>query len=123
MKFYRCDHCKNIITYVDNKGVPVHCCGQPMTELIPLDSSNPSAEKHVPVVEIDNNKINVSVGSIPHPSVEEHYIQFIAIETKFGSQIRYFKPGELPNVQFILAEGDEFIAAYELCNIHGFWKS
>ena len=33
MKFFICEHCGNIITFVENKGVPVMCCGQKMTEL------------------------------------------------------------------------------------------
>ena len=35
MKFYRCEHCGNIIAMVKNKGVPVMCCGQKMTEIVP----------------------------------------------------------------------------------------
>ena len=34
-KFYICEHCGNIIAMVKNKGVPVMCCGQKMTEIIP----------------------------------------------------------------------------------------
>ena len=28
MKFYKCSHCGNIVAFVENKGVPVMCCGQ-----------------------------------------------------------------------------------------------
>ena len=122
MKFYQCSHCKNIITYVDNKGVPVMCCGEKMQELVP-GTVDAALEKHVPVVEKDGNKVSVKVGSVTHPMLEEHYIVFIAIETKNGSQIKYLKPGEEPAAEFVLADGDEFVAAYEYCNLHGIWKA
>ena len=56
MKFYQCSHCKNIITYVENKGVPVMCCGEKMQELVP-GTVDAALEKHVPVVEKDGNKV------------------------------------------------------------------
>ena len=122
MKFYQCSHCKNIITYVDNKGVPVMCCGEKMQELVP-DTVDAALEKHVPVVEKDGNKVTVKVGSVTHPMLEEHHIAFIAIETKQGSQIKYLKAGEAPEAVFAIADGDEFVAAYEYCNLHGLWKA
>ena len=122
MKFYHCSHCKNIITYVDNKGVPVMCCGEKMQELVP-GTVDAALEKHVPVVEKDGNKVTVKVGSVTHPMLEEHHIAFIAIETKQGSQIKYLKAGEAPEAVFAIADGDEFVAAYEYCNLHGLWKA
>ncbi|MDD5945205.1 MAG: desulfoferrodoxin family protein [Clostridia bacterium] len=122
MKFYQCSHCKNIITYVDNKGVPVMCCGEKMQELVP-GTTDAAQEKHVPVVEKDGNTVTVKVGEVTHPMLEEHHIAFIAIETKLGSQIKYLKAGEEPKAVFALADGDEFVAAYEYCNLHGLWKA
>lgn len=122
MKFYQCSHCKNIITYVDNKGVPVMCCGEKMQELVP-GTVDAALEKHVPVVEKDGNKVTVKVGSVTHPMLEEHHIAFIAIETKQGSQIKYLKAGEAPEAVFAIADRDEFVAAYEYCNLHGLWKA
>ena len=122
MKFYQCSHCKNIITYVDNKGVPVMCCGEKMQELVP-GTVDAALEKHVPVVEKDGNKVTVKVGSVTPPMLEEHHIAFIAIETKQGSQIKYLKAGEAPEAVFAIADGDEFVAAYEYCNLHGLWKA
>ncbi|MCD8036568.1 MAG: desulfoferrodoxin [Clostridiales bacterium] len=122
MKFYQCSHCKNIITYVENKGVPVMCCGEKMQELVP-GTIDAALEKHVPVVERDGNKVTVCVGSVAHPMLEEHSIKFIAIETKQGSQIKYLNPGEEPKAVFAIAEDDEFVVAYEYCNLHGLWKA
>lgn len=122
MKFYRCDHCGNIIMFAHNAGVPVMCCGQKMTELVP-GTVDAALEKHVPVVTMADSVIHVKVGAVEHPMIPEHYIQFIALETKQGSQIKYLKPGEKPEASFTLAGGDEFVAAYEYCNLHGLWKS
>ncbi|GFI61237.1 desulfoferrodoxin [Clostridiales bacterium] len=122
MKFYQCSHCKNIITYVENKGVPVMCCGEKMQELVP-GSVDAAQEKHVPVIEKSGNNVTVKVGSVTHPMLEEHNISFIAIETKNGSQIKYLKPNEEPTAKFAIAEGDEFVAAYGYCNLHGLWKA
>ena len=121
MKFYRCEHCGNIITFVKSAGVPVMCCGQKMTELMP-GTTDGAAEKHVPVVSVEGNTVHVQVGAVEHPMLPEHYIEFIAIETKQGSQIKYLQPGEKPQATFALAEGDKFVAAYEYCNLHGLWK-
>ena len=54
---------------------------------------------------------------------EEHSIQFIALETKQGVQRKALVPTEQPIADFVLAEGDEVVAAYEYCNLHGLWKA
>lgn len=122
MKFYVCEHCGNIITMVKNTGVPVMCCGQKMTELVP-GTVDAALEKHVPVVETAGNVVNVKVGSVEHPMLEEHFIQWIALETNQGSQIKYLQPGQAPQASFALAEGEEVKAVYEYCNLHGLWKA
>ena len=78
-------------------------------------------EKHVPVVKVDGNKVEVFVGDVEHPMVDVHYIEWIEIETKQGTQRKYLKPEQKPEAVFYLAEGDEFVAAYEHCNLHGLW--
>ena len=122
MKFYRCEHCGNIVTYVNDAGVPVFCCGQKMTELVP-GTTDGAAEKHVPVVEKQGDKVLVRVGSVEHPMLDAHYIQFIAVETTQGCQIKYLKPGQAPSAAFALTEGEEIVAVYEYCNLHGLWKA
>ena len=49
--------------------------------------------------------------------------QFIILETKQGFQKKDLKPGEKPEALFALADGDEAVAAYEYCNLHGLWKA
>lgn len=122
MKFYRCEHCGNIVTFLHAAGVPVMCCGQKMTELVP-GTTDAALEKHVPAVEVKGGKVYVQVGAVEHPMLPEHYIQWIALETNLGSQIRYLQPGQAPKAEFLLAEGEELVAVYEYCNLHGLWKA
>ena len=122
MEFYRCKHCGQIIEVVQGTGVPVICCGEPMEKLIP-GTSDGAYEKHVPVIEISGNIVTVSVGSVEHPMMEAHYIQWIALQTKEGFQRKVLKPGEAPKAVFALTEGDQVEAAYEYCNLHGLWKA
>ena len=122
MKFYVCKHCGNLVTFLHASGVPVICCGEPMTELV-AGTVDAAHEKHIPVVEVEGSKVSVKVGSVEHPMVEAHFIQWIALETNQGSQIKYLKPEEKPEAVFALAEGEEVVAVYEYCNLHGLWKA
>ena len=121
MKFYICNHCGNIIAYVRDKGVPVVCCGEKMQELVP-GTTDGAVEKHLPVITREGEKVTVAVGSVAHPMVEEHWIQWIALETTGGNQRKELHPGDEPKVVFLVPEEDEIVAAYEYCNLHGLWK-
>ena len=118
MEFYVCENCGNIITYLKKSGVPVMCCGQKMNEI----TSNGASEKHMPVVSIDGNKVIVEVGLVEHPMVEEHSIEWIAIETTKGFQITKLSHTDKPRAEFKLADNAELISVYEYCNLHGLWK-
>ena len=122
MKFYVCNHCGNIVQYVKNKGVPVVCCGEKMSELIP-GTSDGAAEKHVPEVKVDGNKVTVTVGSVAHPMQDVYYIEWVILETEKGYQKVDLKPDQAPVAEFIVPEGDKPVAAYEYCNLHGLWKA
>ena len=122
VKVLRCKLCGNILTYLVEKGGKVVCCGQEMEELVP-NTTDAAGEKHVPVIKTDGNKVTVEVGSVTHPSLPEHYIMFILLETKKGVQRVDLSAGDEPKAVFALAEGDEAVAAYEYCNLHGLWKA
>ena len=121
-KFYVCEHCGNIITKVQDSKVPVMCCGQPMKEMIP-GTTDAAVEKHVPVYEVEGNVVKVQVGSVEHPMVAEHYIQWIVLQTNQGVQIRYLEPENPPAASFALAEGEKVEAVLEYCNLHGLWQA
>ena len=119
-KFYKCNHCGNVIEKVVDSKVPVVCCGEKMEELIPntVDASN---EKHVPVViRLDDCRIKVEVGSVPHPMTPEHHIAFVYVETENGG-IRINLKDKPEAVVCVCTEKP--IAVYEYCNLHGLWKT
>ena len=122
MKFYRCKHCGQIIAIVKGTGVPVKCCGENMEEIIP-GSVDAAVEKHVPVYEVKDGKVLVTVGSVNHPMLDEHYIEWIAVQTKSGNQRKSLAPGAEPKACFSICEGDEVEAVYAYCNLHGLWKA
>ena len=119
-RFFKCNHCGNVIEKVVDKGIPVVCCGERMQELIP-NTVDASGEKHVPVVtQLDENTIKVEVCSVAHPMLEEHHIAFIYVETERGG-IRVNLTDKPEAVVYL---GDERpIAVYEYCNLHGLWKT
>lgn len=120
VKFYRCNHCGNIVMMVHDSNVPMMCCGEKMTELV-AGSTDAAVEKHVPVVDVKSNSIEVSVGSVMHPMEEEHYIMWIYLETNRGGQIKYLKPGEDTMATFLL-DDEKPKVVYAYCNLHGLWK-
>ena len=121
-RFFICEHCGNIIAMVKDKGVPVMCCGQKMKELIP-SSTEASTEKHIPVYTVEGNKVSVVVGAVTHPMTEEHYIEWISLQTKSGNQRKQLLPTDEPKACFSICEGDEVEAVYAYCNLHSLWMA
>ena len=95
MKFYVCQHCGNIITFVKSSGVPVMCCGQKMTEIVP-GTTDAAVEKHVPGGKAEGSQVTVTVGAVEHPMLPEHFIEWIVLETQQGSQIKHRSPARSP---------------------------
>lgn len=122
VKFYVCKHCGNIVTFVENKGVPVMCCGEKMSE-ITANTTEAATEKHVPVVDVCENKVTVNVGSVEHPMEEKHSIKWICVETESGFQIKHLNPGEKPVKCFRICDGDSVKNVYAYCDLHGLWKA
>ena len=121
-KFFKCNRCGNIIAMVKSSGVSVVCCGEKMQELIP-GTVEASVEKHLPVYKVEGNKVFVTVGSVAHPMTEEHLIEWVSLQTKFGNQRKAIKAADAPEVCFTMCEGDEVEAVYAYCNLHGLWKA
>ena len=121
-KFFICEHCGNIIGKIHDAGVPVLCCGQKMTQLIP-GTVEASVEKHIPVVTVEGNLVKVQVGSVEHPMIPEHYITWIYLQTNVGGQRKNLTPGSVPAVTFALTEDEKPVSVYAYCNLHGLWKA
>ena len=122
LKYYVCEHCGNVVEKVVDKKVPVVCCGQKMRELLPGEV-DAAVEKHVPVYQVRDGKVIVDVGSVAHPMSEEHYIQWVSLQTKHGVQRKRLEPNSEPHVCFSLCEDDEVEAVYAYCNLHGLWRA
>lgn len=122
LKFYYCKNCGKIIAIVKDTKLSTICCGEAMLELVP-GVTDAAAEKHVPVISVEGNVVTVSVGEVSHPMLEEHYIEWVLLQTNKGIQKKWLKPGEEPKVRFILDEGEKAVAAYEYCNLHKLWKA
>ena len=120
-KFYICEKCGNIVEKHENSGVPVVCCGQKMTELV-AGTVEASREKHIPVVEVKDGVVTVTVGSVLHPMSEEHLISWVYLETDKGSQKKVLSASDSPVVKFALADENP-VAVYAWCNLHGLWKT
>lgn len=121
MRFYKCNGCGNFITFLNEKsGCTPKCCGETMTELVP-NTNDGAIEKHVPVVSKEGNQVHVSVGSISHPMLDNHYIEWIILETSNGFTKKDLKPGDEPCATFTLNDHEEVITAYAYCNLHGLW--
>ncbi len=120
-KFYICEHCGNVITFLENRGVPVVCCGQEMTELIP-GKMDAAVEKHVPVYTVADGVVSVSVGEVAHPMIPEHYIEWIWLQTRDGTQLKKLHPGDSPEARFFIDPEDPVESVLAYCNLHGLWE-
>lgn len=89
-------------------------------ELVP-NTTDAAGEKHVPVIAVDGDTVTVTVGSVEHPMLDAHYIQWVVLETEKGYQKQVLTPGIAPVAVFKTTE--KVIAAYEYCNLHGLWKA
>lgn len=120
-KFYRCNHCGNIVAVINDGGVAPSCCGEPM-ELLVAGSTDAATEKHVPVITREDNHLVVSVGEVDHPMAPEHYIEWIALVTEGKICLKRLNPGDAPKTRFgaCYSEGGTI---YAYCNLHGLWKA
>ncbi|RLF49796.1 MAG: desulfoferrodoxin [Thermoplasmata archaeon] len=118
LEVYRCEICENIVI-VAHEGVGhLVCCGQPMS-LLEEKSTDAGIEKHLPVVEINGDEVKVSVGSLPHPMEENHYIEWIEVVTDREVHRKHLKPSDEPKAEFCIKSKPRYVRAY--CNVHGLW--
>ena len=118
-KILKCDDCGSIIKVLvegDEKA-----CSEHMFEF-PVQTEGEKAPKHKPVVEIDGDKVTVKVGEAAHPMDDDHYIQFVLINTGCEKYIKEFKPGDVAEATFTVNSTDDLVA-YAFCNLHGLWSS
>lgn len=119
-QIYRCKECGNIVEVLFAGGGELVCCGQPMT-LVTENTVEASKEKHVPVLEKTPDGWWVSVGTVPHPMEEKHYIQWIELLAEGIVYRADLQPGAQPKAFFAVKA--EKVSAREYCNLHGLWKA
>ena len=56
-----------------------------MSEIVP-GTTDAAVEKHVPVWTVENGIVHVKGGSVEHPMLPEHYIEWVSLQTKQGNQ-------------------------------------
>jgi len=120
--FFRCEICGNLVGLVEDGGVPMVCCGQPMTKLV-ANSRDAAVEKHVPFLTRDGKNLTVQVGETAHPMTPEHYIQWILIMQGNKTQRVELSPEDAPKAEFVLDCADTPFIVYAYCNLHGLWKA
>ena len=120
-KFFICEHCGNIVAMVKPSGVPIVCCGKIMKELIP-GTTDASVEKHVPVYKVDNGRVEVVVGDVIHPMVEEHFIEWIYVKCGTRTQGITLTYKDKPYAEFY-GDWKGKVEVQASCNLHGLWLS
>ena len=120
LEVYKCDICGNIVELLHAGQGTLVCCGQDMT-LQAEKTADSAKEKHVPVIEKVNGGYKVSVGSVPHPMEDKHYIEWIELIAGDKAYRQFLNPGDTPEALFKV-DADK-VSAREYCNLHGLWKS
>ena len=129
-KFHSQFHDEDELEYKDDFAIVDFNLHKGWVKFIPNDQDYNYVES---VRDIQKNKLNeekltltkgkllTNIGSIPHPMTKDHYIEWVALVTNKGNQRKSLKPGDAPNVVFMLDEDEcvEEILAY--CNIHSLW--
>jgi len=117
---YKCSVCGNMVEVIRDAAGTLVCCGKEMA-LQEENSTDAAGEKHVPVIEKVDGGVKVTVGSVAHPMLAEHYIEWIQVLSGGKSYRAYLQPGQAPEATFPVA--DDGLVAREFCNLHGLWKS
>ena len=120
LQAYKCGKCGNIVEVYHVGGGTLVCCNEPMN-LLEENTTDAAQEKHVPVVEKTGEGWKVSVGSVAHPMLDEHYIEWIELIHGDKTSVVFLKPGDPPVASFKVDADNVTARAY--CNLHGLWKS
>ncbi len=120
LQIYKCEVCGNIVEMLHEGVGELVCCNQPM-KLYQENTVDAAKEKHLPVVEKTGSGFKVTVGSVPHPMEEKHYIEWIELIADGKAYRHFLKPGEAAEATFQIDA--ERVTAREYCNLHGLWRA
>ena len=120
LEIYKCEICGNIVEVLHGGKGDLVCCGQPM-KLYEENTVDAAKEKHVPVIQRTASGVKVSIGAVPHPMEEKHYIEWIEVIADGKAYRQFLNPGDAPEAVFDIKA--EEVTAREYCNLHGLWKA
>ena len=120
LEVYKCELCGNIVEVVHAGTGDLVCCGEDM-KLLTENTVDAAKEKHVPVIEVANDRVKVTIGSVAHPMEEKHYIEWIELIADGKVYRQSLKPGDAPTATFNVTAAK--LTARELCNLHGLWSA
>src|SRR5210317_1624620 len=120
LEVYKCDICGNMVEVIHAGQGTLVCCGQDMTLQVE-NTVDAAREKHVPVVEKVDAGCKVTVGSVPHPMEEKHYIEWIELIAGDTAYRQFLNPGDAAAAGFKIDAAQ--VSAREYCNLHGLWKN
>lgn len=117
---YKCEMCGNIVEILHGGAGALTCCNEKMARL-KENTVDAAKEKHVPVIEIGKDSITVKVGSVAHPMLDEHSIEWIELIADGKVYRQNLKPGGAPEATFPVIAKE--VTAREYCNLHGLWSA
>jgi len=120
LEVYKCELCGNIVEVVHAGDGNLSCCGQDM-KLLTENTVDAAKEKHVPVIEVGDGTVKVTIGSVAHPMEEKHYIEWIELTADGKAYRQFLNPGDAPTATFNVTA--KKLSARELCNLHGLWSA
>ena len=118
-KIKKCNKCGATVEVLkdctcDNCGIK--CCGEEMVE-VRANTMDASVEKHKPEYEVVGQYVVVSVN---HEMTEEHFIEYLCLDSDKVNAKKYFKIGDTPKAVFPYIPGSK---VYSSCNKHGIWST
>lgn len=123
LNLYYCETCKNLVEVLNNNPtLKLQCCGKDMKK-IEANTTDGATEKHMPVINIEDNSLFIQVGEVMHPMSEEHYISCIYVVDDLGNYEKItLTPSDNPEVSVDFNENAKKLNIYSYCNLHGLWK-
>ncbi len=121
LEIYFCDICGNVVEVLRGEAGALVCCAEKMKNMEEKGAAQEGKEKHVPVVEKTNGIVTVKVGSVPHPMLEQHYIEWVEIVADGKAYRQFLKPGDVPEAVFTISADQ--LTVREYCNLHGLWSA
>lgn len=119
LNFTQHEDCKTVWMQVGMEDI--NCLDNSMKPVKP-NTKDAALEKHVPALTYGSDGLHVQIGSVEHPMIPEHFIEWILVQTTDGLLMKNLKPGDAPRAHFPRVKESDVVAVYEYCNLHGLWK-